>query len=79
MQLQRYGTLLILLSVPLAGSAFNKNTAPPAFTVEQILGFPSPDNLVASPVGSQLRGRPTRRHSQHLRRLQRAAADHAVW
>ena len=23
-----------------------------AFTVEQILGFPSPDNLIASPVGS---------------------------
>src|SRR5438093_9303236 len=24
------------------------------FTVEQILGFPSPDNLVASPVGSSI-------------------------
>ena len=29
-------------------------TASRSFTVEQILGFPSPDNLIASPVGSTI-------------------------
>jgi dipeptidyl aminopeptidase/acylaminoacyl peptidase len=54
MQIQRYGTLLILVSFPLAASAFRQTTAPFAFTVDQILGFPSPENLVASPVGSTI-------------------------
>jgi dipeptidyl aminopeptidase/acylaminoacyl peptidase len=54
MQIPRYGTLLILLSVPLAARSIQQNTAPHAFTVDQILGFPSPENLVASPVGSTI-------------------------
>jgi dipeptidyl aminopeptidase/acylaminoacyl peptidase len=56
MQIQRYGTLLILLSFPLALAARSaqQNTPPPAFTVDQILGFPSPENLVASPMGSTI-------------------------
>src|SRR5438105_13796266 len=54
MQIQRYGTLLILLSLPLAASSAQQNTAPVAFTVDQILGFPSPENLVASPMGSTI-------------------------
>jgi dipeptidyl aminopeptidase/acylaminoacyl peptidase len=54
MQIQRYGALLILLAVPLAASSPQQNTAPRGFTVDQILGFPSPENLVASPVGSTI-------------------------
>ena len=51
---QRYGTFLLLLSFPLAARAVQQTTPPPAFTVDQILGFPSPENLVASPVGSTI-------------------------
>src|SRR5258708_3946069 len=56
MKIQRYGTLLILLSSPLALAARSgqQTTPAPAFTVDQILGFPSPENLVASPVGSTI-------------------------
>jgi dipeptidyl aminopeptidase/acylaminoacyl peptidase len=54
MQIQRYGTFLILLSFPAVASSLQQKTAPSAFTVEQILGFPSPENLVASPVGSTI-------------------------
>jgi dipeptidyl aminopeptidase/acylaminoacyl peptidase len=54
MQIPRYGTLSILLSIPLAASAIQQNTSAPAFTVDHILGFPSPDNLIASPVGSTI-------------------------
>jgi dipeptidyl aminopeptidase/acylaminoacyl peptidase len=54
MNIQRYGTLLILLAVPQAASPLQQRSAPPAFTVDQILGFPSPENLVASPVGSTI-------------------------
>lgn len=54
MQIQRDGTLLILLSLPLAASSAQQNTAPLTFTVDQILGFPSPENLVASPVGATI-------------------------
>jgi dipeptidyl aminopeptidase/acylaminoacyl peptidase len=50
----RYAILLILLSLPLAASSPQQNTAPRAFTVDQILGFPSPENLVASPAGSTI-------------------------
>ena len=51
---QRYGTFLLLLSFPLAAGAIQQTTPPAAFTVDQILGFPSPENLVASPVGSTI-------------------------
>ncbi len=54
MPIRRYGTLLILLSLPLAAGAIQQDTAPLAFTVDQILGFPSPENLIASPVGSTI-------------------------
>ena len=54
MNIQRYGTLSILLAVPLAASPLQQRSAPPAFTVDEILGFPSPENLVASPVGSTI-------------------------
>lgn len=73
MQIRRYGTLLILLSFPLAArssgvlssggraprraiasASIQQKTPPPAFAVDQILGFPSPENLVASPVGSTI-------------------------
>jgi dipeptidyl aminopeptidase/acylaminoacyl peptidase len=54
MQIQRYGTLLILLSVPLAARSAQQNTSPHGFTVDQILGFPSPENLIASPAGSTI-------------------------
>ena len=54
MPIQRYGTLLILLSFPLAAGSFQQKTAPLAFTVDQILGFPSPENLIASPVRSTI-------------------------
>jgi len=53
MHIARYGMLLILLSFPVAASSLQRN-APAPFTVDQILGFPSPDNLVASPVGSTI-------------------------
>ena len=54
MRIQRFGILLILLSCPLTAVSGQQNTSPPAFTVDQILGFPSPENLVASPVGSTI-------------------------
>src|SRR5438874_9283742 len=34
--------------------AIAPQAAPTSFTVEQILGFPSPENLVAAPVGSAI-------------------------
>src|ERR1700674_3329802 len=54
MPIHRYGTLLVLLSFPLAASSTQQDSARPAFTVDQILGFPSPENLVASPAGSAI-------------------------
>src|SRR5947208_11166472 len=54
MQIQRYGTLLILLSFPLAVGSSQQNAVQQGFTVDQILGFPSPENLIASPVGSMI-------------------------
>ena len=54
MQLQRYGTFVILLFLSVAGVSTQQNTAPRAFTVDQILGFPSPENLIASPVGATI-------------------------
>jgi dipeptidyl aminopeptidase/acylaminoacyl peptidase len=52
--MRRVGPFLLLLSLPLAARAVQQTTRPPAFTVDQILGFPSPENLVASPVGSTI-------------------------
>ena len=55
MQIARRGILVALLtSVPLAAASLQQTSRPGAFTVEQILGFPSPENLVASPVGSTI-------------------------
>ena len=55
MHVARRGLLLALsISVPLAAAPPQPATAPPAFTVDQILGFASPDNLIASPVGSTI-------------------------
>jgi dipeptidyl aminopeptidase/acylaminoacyl peptidase len=57
MHVARRGLLEIvalLMSVPLAGAAPQQTAAPSAFSVDQILGFPSPDNLIASPVGSRI-------------------------
>jgi hypothetical protein len=54
MQIERRALLLaLLLSVPLAAASLQQTTTQP-FTVEQILGFPSPENLVASPAGSTI-------------------------
>ena len=50
----RYGTLLLLLSLPLAARAPQRTTSTPVFTVDHILGFPSPENLITSPVGSTI-------------------------
>jgi dipeptidyl aminopeptidase/acylaminoacyl peptidase len=51
----RKGALVLTLvgSVTLAARAAQQRS-PNSFTVNQILGFPSPDNLVASPVGSTI-------------------------
>src|SRR3977135_1239106 len=54
MPIQRYVILLILLSLPLAASSPQQNTAPRAFTVDQILGFPSPEHLVSAHAGSTI-------------------------
>src|SRR2546425_911731 len=42
---------ILLLSVAALAAA---QAPAPSFTVEQILGFPSPENLIASPVGSTI-------------------------
>jgi hypothetical protein len=54
MKILYLGTLLVLLALPVAGSSMQQASAAQPFTVEQILGFPSPENLVASPVGSAI-------------------------
>jgi len=55
MQIARRGILVALLtSAPLAATSLQQISRPGAFTVEQVLGFPSPENLVASPVGSTI-------------------------
>ncbi|OLD16757.1 MAG: hypothetical protein AUI91_13550 [Acidobacteria bacterium 13_1_40CM_3_56_11] len=43
---------VLALSIALTFSPRAAQTPAPSFAVEQILGFPSPENLVASPVGS---------------------------
>src|SRR5262249_35103558 len=42
------------LSILLVSITTLAQTASSPFTVEQILGFPSPDNLIASPAGSTI-------------------------
>ncbi len=55
MQMARRGILVALLaSAPLAATSLQQTSPPGRFTVEQVLGFPSPENLVASPVGSTI-------------------------
>jgi dipeptidyl aminopeptidase/acylaminoacyl peptidase len=49
MRVGRYGTLALLVSLPVAAGTAQQNAALPAFTADQILAFPSPDNLIASP------------------------------
>src|SRR5437660_5970479 len=44
------------LSIILAFLSHAAQAPAPSFTVEQILGFPAPENLVASPVGSAVAG-----------------------
>jgi dipeptidyl aminopeptidase/acylaminoacyl peptidase len=51
MPIHRCGILLAVISVPLAAASLQPNP-PAAFSVPQILNFPSPENLVASPTGS---------------------------
>src|SRR5262245_7431897 len=54
MRFQHYGTLcLLLFGLAVAGPSA-QGPAPAPFSVDQILGFPSPDNLVASPAGSTI-------------------------
>src|SRR5690349_7022789 len=47
----RLSLSILLLSLVLAVAAVAQA---PSFTVDQILGFPSPDNLIASPSGSTI-------------------------
>src|ERR1051326_897446 len=54
MKILRYGTLFALLAAPAAVTSTQQTAAPKSFTVDQILGFPSPDNLIASPSGSSI-------------------------
>lgn len=54
MPIPRYGAFVALLLSPLAARSIQQETPPSAFTVDQILGFPSPENLIASPVGSTI-------------------------
>ena len=70
MQIARRGILVALLtSVPLAATSLQQASRQGAFTVEQVLGFPSPENLVASPSGIDDRVDVQRaRRPQHLRR-----------
>src|SRR3954471_24363438 len=46
--------LVVSLSWHLAPRTAAQQTAPSAFSVDQILSLPTPDNLTASPVGSTL-------------------------
>src|SRR4051794_31290166 len=46
--------LAIALTTGLSAVTFAQTPPPSAFTVEQILSLPTPDNLIASPVGSTI-------------------------
>jgi dipeptidyl aminopeptidase/acylaminoacyl peptidase len=55
MQIERRAILLaLLLSVPLTAATLQQTTPATVFTVDHVLGFPSPENLIASPVGSRI-------------------------
>ena len=55
MQIERRAILLaLLLSLPLAATSLQQTAPAAAFTVDHVLGFPSPENLIASPVGSTI-------------------------
>src|SRR5882762_3609854 len=45
---------ILALSIVLALSSQAAQAPSASFTVDQILGFPSPENLIASPVGSTI-------------------------
>ena len=45
-------SVLLLSLVMMAGATAAQS--PSSFTVDQILGFPSPENLIASPAGSTI-------------------------
>ena len=80
MQTVRRGILVALLaSAPLAASSLQQTSPPSGFTVEQILGFPSPENLVASPVGVDDRVDVQRtRRAQRLRRATAQRSSHGA-
>jgi dipeptidyl aminopeptidase/acylaminoacyl peptidase len=46
--------VLVLVSLGSTGPGAAQQETRRPFTIEQILGFPSPDNLIASPVGSNI-------------------------
>jgi len=51
----RIATVLVLfVTMPKFVAKAEQSAEPRLFTVEQILGFPSPENLIASPVGSAI-------------------------
>ena len=54
MQTVRRGILMALLASASLAATSLQPSSPPGFTVEQILAFPSPENLVASPVGATI-------------------------
>src|SRR5215831_18578556 len=53
MRFRYFGTFCLLLGLAVARPSAQE-PAPARFNVDQILGFPSPDNLVASPAGSTI-------------------------
>src|SRR4029079_7727701 len=50
----RFRTAFLLCSAAAGAAVAAQNGRSQPFTVAQILGFPSPDNLVAAPVGSTI-------------------------
>jgi dipeptidyl aminopeptidase/acylaminoacyl peptidase len=54
MQTHRFGAVAALLLSLFAAPTAQQPAAPRPFTVDQILGFPSPDNLIAAPSGSAI-------------------------
>jgi dipeptidyl aminopeptidase/acylaminoacyl peptidase len=54
MRVRLFGTLLVFFAASLAVGHAQQRPVSPSFSVDQILGFPSPDNLVASPSGSAI-------------------------
>src|SRR5215467_6796870 len=50
----RFALSILLLSFVLLAVSTLAQTPVPSFTVDQILGFPSPENLIAAPAGSAI-------------------------